>query len=238
MRLVLSLLLVLTACSAAPADPVALIDGWREVMRKQKSVRLDVRTEVDGKHPRTEAYAGVLHFSWMGGTPQWDVTAHVENRYGTTDYRSMRVHDDEYLSHSDLTLPPGKEFSSMELNDALWVGTLSVELSLAQREYSPSGAFSEIDRKTVRLVEHDGDRYVFAAGGVPHSGGFTDGDVRLVVEVDDENRPVRVERSAPTVDEQTERFTAVYSQWGTAPDVLRPPQEVVAKPKDVAAQRR
>ena len=69
MRLALSLLLVLTACSATPADPVALLDGWREVMRKQKSVRLDVKIEVDGKHPSKQAYAGVLHFSWMGGTP-------------------------------------------------------------------------------------------------------------------------------------------------------------------------
>ncbi|MEV6713470.1 hypothetical protein AB0M48_15690 [Lentzea sp. NPDC051208] len=238
MRLALSLLLVLTACSVTPADPVALLDGWREVMRQQKSVRLDVKIEVGGKHPHEQAYAGVLHFSGMGGTPQHDVTAHRESRYGTIDYRSVRVQDDDYLSHSDLTLPPGKEFSGMGLDDALWVGALSVELSLAQQAYAPSGAFSGIDRKTLRLTEHDGDRYVFAAGGVPHSGGYTNGDVRLVVEVDDENRPVRVERSAPTVDEQTERLTAVYSQWSTAPDVLRPPQEVVAKPKDVVVQRR
>ncbi|RDI23800.1 hypothetical protein [Lentzea flaviverrucosa] len=238
MRLALSLLLVLAACSATPADPVALLDGWRDAIGKQKSVRLDVKIDVEGKDPRKQTYAGVVHFSWMGGTPQWDVTAHVENRYRTTDYRSVSVQHDDYLSHSDLTLPPGKEFSSMGLNDAPWVGPLSVELSLAAKEYRPSGVFTGIDRKTVRLVEHDGDRYVFAAGGVPHSGGYTNGDVRLVVEVDDEDRVVRAERSTPSVDGQTERLTAVYSQWGTAPDVLRPPQEVVAKPKDVVAQRR
>ncbi|WP_439663618.1 hypothetical protein ACSHWB_20555 [Lentzea sp. HUAS TT2] len=238
MRLALALLLVLTACSAEPADPAALFDTWKQAMQRQASVRFDVKMDVEGRFPRKEAYAGVLHSSWMGGTTQQDVTAHAESRYGTTDYRWVSVKEDGFLQHSDLTLPPGKEFSSMGLNDALWVGTLSVELSLAEQRYRPSGVFTGIDRGTVRLTEHDGDRYVFAAGGVPHSGGYTNGDVRLVVEVDDQDRVVRAERSTPTVDGQKENFTAVYSQWGTAPDVLRPPQETVAKPKEVVAQRR
>ncbi|MET9227303.1 hypothetical protein [Lentzea sp. NPDC003310] len=240
----LALLLVLTACSAAPAgqvapaDPVALLDGWRQGTGRQKSVRFDVRIEVVGKIPRKQSYTGVLHSSWMGGTLQEDVTAHYESRDGTTDSRSVSVDHDRYLRHSDLTLPPGKEFSSMGLNDALWVGPLTTELTLASREYRPGSLFTKIDRKTVRLTGRDGDRYVFEAGGVPHSGSYANGDVRLVVEVDDEDRVVRVEQTTPTVDGQTEHLTAVYSQWGTAPDVPRPPAQTVAHPKEVKVDDR
>jgi tryptophan 2,3-dioxygenase len=60
--------------------------------------------------------------------------------------------------------------------------------------------------------------------------------VRLVIEVNDANRVVRVERTQPAF-KQHERATAVFSQWGTAPDVVLPPQETVANPKDVVARR-
>jgi hypothetical protein len=238
MRLALSLLLVLAACSSTPADPVALLEEWRWGALKQGSVRFDVQIQVEGKDPRRQTYVGVHHVSSGGGTTQEDVTAHSENRFRTTDYRWVTVGDDGYLQHSELTLPPGKTFTSMGLNDAPWVGPYTRDLSMATKDYHPGNLFSDIDRDTLRLTGREGDRYVFNAGGVPYSGGYTNGDVRLVVEVDDENRVVRVERSAPSFDKQQERLTAVYSQWGTAPDVLRPPRETVAKPKEVVAQRR
>ncbi|SFR22438.1 hypothetical protein SAMN04488564_106174 [Lentzea waywayandensis] len=238
MRLALSLLLVLTACSTTPADPVALLQEWRQTAQRQGSVRFDVKIEVEGKDPRRQSYAGVHHVGSGGATTQEDVTAHVENRYRTTDYRWVTVGDDGYLQHSGLTMPPGKTFSSMGLNDAPWVGPYSSDLSMATQDYHPGNLFGDIDRDTVRLTEQDGGRYVFSAGGVPHSGGYANGDVRLVVEVDDENRVVRVEQSGPSPDKQQACLTAVYSQWGTAPDVLRPPQETVAKPKEVLAVQR
>ncbi|GGN16252.1 hypothetical protein GCM10011609_66280 [Lentzea pudingi] len=236
MRLALTLLLVLSACSAAPADPVALVKGWTS--QRFESVRFDVRIQIEGKDPRSQTYAGVLHVGSGGATTQEDVTAHREAGEGTADYRRLVVGDDDYLSHSGLTLPPGKEFTSMGLNDAPWVGPYARDLSMATQDYHPGNLFGDLDRDTIRLVEHEDDRYVFSAGGVPYSGGYTKGDVRLVVEVDDENRPVRIEQTAPSFGKQLERRTVVYSQWGTAPDVLRPPQEKVAKPKDVVARRR
>ncbi|MFD9698438.1 hypothetical protein [Lentzea sp. NPDC059081] len=233
----LSLLLVLTACSSAPADPVALLKEWQQTIHEQKSVRFDVRIEVEGKDPRRETYAGVQHVGPGGATTQEDVTAHFESRNRSGDYRSVSLDHDAYLQHSDLTLPPGKTFSGMGLNDAPWVGPYSVELSLATKDYHPGNLFGDIDRKTVRLVEQEGNRYVFAAGGVPHSGGYENGDVRLVVETDDENRVVRVEQTTPSADEQERHLVAVYSQWGTAPDVLRPPRETVAAPEEVKVRK-
>lgn len=238
MRLALSLLLVLTACSTTPADPVALFKEWRWVAQEHRSVRFDVQIEVEGKDPLNRTYVGVHHVGSGGDTTQQDVTAHIESRHGTTDYRWMIVGDDGYLQHSGLTLPPGRTFSSMGLNDAAWVGPYASDLSMATQDYDPQSLFAGIGDETVRLVERNGGRYVFSAGGVPHSGGYTNGDVRLVVEVDDENRVVRVEQSTPTTDGQRKRLTAVYSQWGTAPDVLRPPQETVAKPREVVARQR
>ncbi|HUQ60472.1 hypothetical protein [Lentzea sp.] len=228
MRLALSLLLVLTACSSAPADPAALFREWRQAIQEYGSVRFDVTIE-----PRKRTFAGVQHIGNGGATAQQDVTAHIESKYRTIDYRSVQVGDDGYLQHSGLLLPPGKTFSAMGLNDAPWVGPYARDLSLDERYYHPGNLFADIDRDTVRLTEHSGTRYVFAAGGVPHSGGYTIGDVRLVVETDDENRVVRVEQTMPSFDKQQERLTAVYSQWGTAPDVLRPPRETVAHPKEV-----
>ena len=231
----LSLLLVLTACAAEPSDPRALLREWQWDSREQGSVRFDVKIEVEGEDPRRTSYAGVLHFGGGGATRQEDVTAHRESRWGSTDYRWLTVGDDGYLQHSRLTLPPGRTFSRMGLNDAPWVGPYARDLSLASQEYHPGNVFGDLDRDTLRLVEHEGGRYVFTAGGVPHSGGYARGDVRLVVEVDDEDRVVRVERSGPSADRQTERFTAVFSQWGTAPDVLPPPEQTVADPKEVKA---
>ncbi|GHH47258.1 hypothetical protein [Lentzea cavernae] len=233
MRLVLALLLVLTACAAEPADPAALLKRWRQEIQEQGSVRFDVQIQVEGEDPRQQTYAGVQHVGSAGATPQADVTAHRESKYGSTDYRWLTVGDDGYLQHSDLVLPPGKTFSGMGLNDAPWVGPYSRDLSMATQDYHPGNLFGDTDRDTLRLTERDGDRYVFTAGGVPHSGGHTNGDVRLVVEVDDENRVVRVEQSTPSADRQTRRLTAVYSQWGTAPDVLPPPRQTVADPKEV-----
>lgn len=237
MRLALSLLLALTACSSAPADPAALFKDWQWAIQKYGSVRFDVAITVEGKDPRKQTYVGVQHVSGGGGTTQEDVTAHVENRYRTIDYRSITAADGSFLQHSDLTMPPGKTFSSMELNAAPWVGPYAVELSMATQDYHPGNLFTDIDRKTVRLVEHEGNRYVFTAGGVPRSGGYVDGQVRLVVEEDDEGRVVRVEQSLPSPDRQQKNLTAVYSQWGTAPDVLRPAAETVAKPAEVVARR-
>ncbi|MGW6448488.1 hypothetical protein [Lentzea sp. NPDC055074] len=235
MRLALSLLLVLTACSTAQADPVALVKAWAS--QRYESVRFDVRIQIEGEDPRSQTYAGVLHVGSGGATTQEDVTAHREAREGTTDYRWLVVGDDDYLRHSKLTLPPGKEFTSMGLNDAPWVGPYARDLSMATQDYHPGNLFGDLDRDTLRLVEHEDDRYVFSAGGVPYSGGYTRGDVRLVVEVDDENRVVRLEQTAPSFGKQLERRTAVYSQWGTAPDVLLPPRQTVAHPKEVKAGR-
>ncbi len=234
MRLALSLLLVLTACSPAPADPVALIEEWLDVIRDQPSVRFTVEIQVEGDDPRRTAYAGVRHVDPTGGaTAQQDVTAHSEGRHHVTDYRAVTLGHDTYLQHSTLTMPPGKTFARMELNGTLWAGTYLSHLSIDEQRYHPGSLFGDVDRKTVRLTERSGNRYVFAAGGVPHSGGYANGDVRLVVEVDDDNRVVGVERSAPSADRQRERFTASYGQWGTAPDVLRPPEENVADPREV-----
>jgi hypothetical protein len=236
MRLALSLLLVLTACSAVPADPQALFKEWRWAIQKYGSVRFDVAIAIEGKDPRKQTYVGVQHVSGGGGTTQEDVTAHFESRDRPVDYRSITVDGDDYLQHSDLTMPPGRTFSSLGLNDAPWVGPYARDLSMATQDYHPGNMFSHIDRDTVRLVEHEDDRYVFSAGGVPYSGGYTRGDVRLVVEQDDEGRVVRIEQTAPSFGQQREHLTAVYSQWGTAPDVLRPAAETVAKPSEVVVR--
>jgi hypothetical protein len=237
MRLVLSLLLVVTACSATPADPQALFKAWRWAILEYESVRFDVAIDVQGKDPRKRTYAGVQHVSSGGATTQEDVTARFESRDRPVDYRSITVDGDSYLQHSDLTMPPGKTFSSMGLNDAPWVGPYVRDLSLATQDYHAANLFTRVDRDTVRLVEQEDDRYVFSAGGVPYSGGYTKGEVRLVVEQDDEGRVVRIEQTAPSFG-QREHVTAVYSQWGTAPDVLRPAAETVAKPTEVVARRR
>lgn len=80
MRHVLSLLLVLTACSAAPADPTTLFKDWRLAVQKHKSVRFDVAITVEGKDPRKKTYVGVQHVSGFDGTTQEDVTAHGQVR--------------------------------------------------------------------------------------------------------------------------------------------------------------
>ncbi|MET8757851.1 hypothetical protein [Lentzea sp. NPDC004782] len=237
MRPALCLLFVLTACSAASSDPAVLFRQWQWAVQKYQSVRFDVTIEVEGKDPRNRTYAGVQHVSSGGGTTQEDVTAHFEDRYRTTDYRLITVDGTSYLKHSDLTMPPGRTFSSMGLNDAPWVGPYAVELSMAGKDYQPGNLFGDIDRRTVRLVEHEDDRYVFTAGGVPRSGGYVDGPVRLVVEEDDEGRVVRVEQNLPSGDRQQEHLIAAYSQWGTAPDVQPPPPQTVAKPAEVVARR-
>ncbi len=59
MRLALSLLLVLAACSPAPADPKVLLKEWLDVIRRQESVRFTVRIEVEGRDPRRRTFAGV-----------------------------------------------------------------------------------------------------------------------------------------------------------------------------------
>jgi hypothetical protein len=164
MRPALTLLLVLTACSAAPSDPVALLKSWRT--SDYGSVRFDVRIAVEGDDPSSRTYAGVLHVANGGAVEQEDVTAHSVSRSGTTDYRWVTAGRDRCLKHSDLTLPPGKEYSGMGLNDAPWVGSYTRDLRMAAKDYHPSGLFDEIDRDTLRLVEHEDDRYVFSAGGV------------------------------------------------------------------------
>lgn len=237
MRLALSLLLVLGACSAAPADPAALFTEWLDVVRRQQSVRFNVEIKVEGKDPRRSTYAGVRHVNTNGGaTTQLDVTAHNENRHGVTDYHAATLGHDTYLQHSRLTTPQGKTFVHLDLNATVWSGTYLTSLSMDERQYHPGNLFTDIDRKTLRLTERSGNRYVFNAGGIPHSGGFTQGDVRLVVEVDDDDRVVRVEQTGPSPDGQQERRTAVYSQWGTAPDVLRPADQTVAKPSEVVVR--
>ncbi|SER99627.1 hypothetical protein [Lentzea albida] len=226
----LPLLLVLTACSPSPADPVALLREWRQTIQSQGSVRFDVTVE-----PRKRTFAGVLHVASGGATAQQDVTAHIEGEHRVVDYRSVRVGDESYLQHSALVLPPGRTFSGMGLNDAPWVGPYASDLSLDERYYHPGNLFADVDRTTLRLTEHDGDRYVFTAGGVPRSGGYTIGEVRIVVQTDDEDRVVRIEQTTPSTDRRQQRLVAVYSQWGTAPDVLPPPRQTVAHPKEVRA---
>ncbi|HEX8867939.1 MAG TPA: hypothetical protein VF821_19930 [Lentzea sp.] len=237
MRLALSLLLVLTACSTAPADPKALLDQWLDVIRWQKSVRFTVEIEVEGTDPRRRTFAGVQHVNTGGGaTEQRDVTGHLEQRYGTTDYRALTLGNDVYLQHNDLTLPPGKTFARLETQGASWTWNYLTNLSLNENDYHPGSLFSDLDRDTLRLVEHHGNRYELSAGGVPHSGSYVHGDVRLVVEVDSENRVVRAERTGPSADRQQEHRVATYSQWGTAPDVLRPAEQTVAKPAEVTVK--
>ncbi|MGW6930515.1 hypothetical protein ACWGE0_10655 [Lentzea sp. NPDC054927] len=239
MRLALSLLLVLAACAPAPADPVALLDEWLDVVRRQESVRFTVEIKVEGKDPRRRTYAGVQHINTGGGaTTQRDLIAHFESRWGVTDYRALILDDDTYLQHNELTLPPGKTFALLDTQGATWTWSYLTDLSLNENDYHPGSVFGDLDRGTLRLVEHTGNRYVFSAGGVPHSGSYVNGDVRLVVDVDDDGRVVRAERSGPSVDRQQEHRVAEYSQWGTAPDVLRPAQETVAKPAEVSVRER
>jgi hypothetical protein len=239
MRLAVSLLLVLAACAPAPADPVALLDGWLATIRKQKSMRFNVEIKIEGNDPRQRTFAGVMHIDTGGGAvSQQDVTGHLQQRYGVTDYRAVSLDQDIYLQHNDLTLPPGKTFAALEVQGTSWVWHYLTNLSMSENDYHPSSVFSDLDRGTLRLVEHTDNRYEFSAGGVPHSGSYVNGDVRLVVVVDDEDRVVRAERSGPSFDRQRERRIAEYSQWGTAPDVLRPTRETVAKPADVVVRGR
>ena len=239
MRLALSLLLVLSGCAAAPADPVALLDQWLDTVREQESVRFNVEITVEGNDPRRRTFAGVLHVNTNGGAvTQQDVTAHMQQRYGVTDYRAVSLDQDVYLQHNDFTLPPGKTFARLETQGTIWVWRYLTNLSLAETDYHPGNLFRDLDRDTIRLVSHDDNRYEFSAGGVPHSGSYVQGDVRLVVHVDDEDRVVRAERSGPSVDRQQERSVAEYSQWGTAPDVLRPVDQSVAKPAEVVVRER
>ncbi|MEU0880242.1 hypothetical protein ABZ345_16700 [Lentzea sp. NPDC005914] len=239
MRLVLSLLLVLTACSSAPADPKTLLDQWLDVIRRQKSVRFNVEIKAEGNDPWRRTFAGVQHVNLGGGAiEQRDVTAHTEYRYGVTDYRAVVLGNDTYLQHDELTLPPGKTFAVLETQGASWTWNYLTNLSLNENDYHPGSVFGDLDRDTLRLIEHTGDRYVFSAGGVPHSGSYVNGDVRLVVEVDDDDRVVKAERTGPSADRQQEHRIASYSQWGTAPDVLRPAAETVAKPAEVVVRGR
>lgn len=239
MRLALSLLLVLAGCAAAPADPVALLDQWLDTVREQESVRFSVEIRVEGDDPRRRTFAGVMHVDRNGGAvTQQDVTAHVEQRYGVTDYRAVSLDQDVYLQHDDLTLPPGKAFARLDTRGTIWVWNYLTNLTLAQNDYHPGNVFRDLDRATIRLVSHDGNRYEFSAGGVPHSGSYVKGGVRLVVHVDDEDRVVRVERSGPSVGRQQESGVAEYSQWGTAPAVLRPVDPSVAKPAEVVVRER
>lgn len=239
MRLALSLLLVLAGCAGAPADPVALLDQWLDTIREQESVRFNVEIKVEGNDPRRRTFAGVLHVNRNDGTvTQQDVTAHMQQRYGVTDYRAVRFDQGVYLQHNDLTLPPGKTFARLETQGVSWVWNYRTNLTLTEIDYHPGNVFHDLDRGTIRLVLHDDNRYEFSAGGVPHSGSYVQGDVRLVVVVDDEDRVVRAERSGPSVDRQQERSVAEYSQWGTAPDVLRPVDQSVAKPAEVVVRER
>ncbi|MET9626834.1 hypothetical protein ABZX92_05155 [Lentzea sp. NPDC006480] len=239
MRLALSLLLVLTACATVPADPKALLDQWLDVVRRQQSVRFNVEIKVEGNDPRRRTYAGVQHINTGGGAvEQKDVTAHAESRWGVTDYRAMILDRDTYLQHNELTLPTGKSFAVLETQGASWTWHYLTSLSLNEQEYDPGSVFADLDRDTLRLVGHDGDRYEFSAGGVPHSGGYTQGEVRLVVEVDASDRVLKAERTGPSADRQQEHRIASYSQWGTAPDVLRPAAETVAKPAEVVVRGR
>ncbi|WP_086661127.1 hypothetical protein [Lentzea kentuckyensis] len=239
MRLALSLLLVLAGCTAAPADPVALLGRWLDTIREQESVRFKVEIEVEGDDPRRRTFAGVMHVNRNGGAvAQQDVTAHVQQRYGVTDYRAVSLDQDVYLQHDDLTLPPGKTFARLETQGMSWCWNYLTDLSLAEIDYHPGNVFRDLDRETIRLVAHDDNRFEFSAGGTPHSGSYVQGDVRLVVLVDDEDRVVRAERSGPSVDRQRERSVAEYSQWGTAADVLRPVDPSVAKAAEVVVHER
>lgn len=239
MRLALSLLLVLAACAPAPADPVALLDRWLDVIRRQKSVRFNVEIKIEGNDPRRRAYAGVQHINTSGGvTTQRELTAQFESKYGNSEYHAVILDHDTYLRYDELVLPPGKTFAALDLQGANWTASYLTNLSLNESDYHPGSVFGDLDRDTLRLVEHDDNRYVFGAGGAPHSGSYVQGEVRLVVEVDDGDRVVKAERNGPSHDRQQERRIAEYSQWGTAPDVLRPPQETVAKPAEVVVRKR
>lgn len=92
--------------------------------------------------------------------------------------------DDRYLQHSDLTMPPGKTFSSTGINDAPWVGPYVRDLSLATQDYHAANLLTRVDRDTVRLVEQE----------------------------ENEGRVVRIEQTAPSFG-QRGHVTAVYSQW-------------------------
>ena len=239
MRLALLLLLALTACGTpAPADPAAMIDQWRDAIRRQESVRFNVEIVVEGNDPRRRTFAGVQHTDTSGGaTTQREVTAHFQSRHGVTDYRAVILGDDTYLQHDEFTLPPGRTLAHLNPKGGTWVWSYLTNLSISEQDYHPGSLFGGIDRGTLRLVEQVDRRWVFSAGAVPESGRGK-GQVRLVVEVDDDGHVVRVEQTAPSVDGQQERFTGVYSQWGTAPDVLRPPAETVAKPAEVVVRAR
>ncbi|MDT7785833.1 MAG: hypothetical protein QOF58_4252 [Pseudonocardiales bacterium] len=239
MRLALSLLLVLTACSTAPADPKALLDQWLDVVRRQKSVRFNVEIKAEGNDPWRRTFAGVQHINTGGGAiEQKDVTAHSEYRHLVTDYRAVILYPDTYLQHNEFTLPAGKSFAVMETQGASWTWSYLTNLSISENDYDPGSVFTDVDRGTLRLVSHSGNRYEFSAGGVPRSGGYTEGEVRLVVEVDASDRVIKAERTGPSFDRQQEHRIATYSQWGTAPDVLRPAAETVAKPAEVVVRGR
>jgi hypothetical protein len=181
----------------------------------------------------------VQHVNTSGGAvEQQDVTAHNESRFGVADYRAVTLDNSVYLQSSDLTMPQGRTFALLALNGTSWAGARMSSLSIDERQFDPGSLFTDVDRDTLRLVERSGNHYVFNAGGVPRSGGYTHGDVRLVVDVDDEDRVVAVEQTGPSGDRQQERRVHSYSQWGTAPDVLRPAAETVAKAADVVVRGR
>ncbi|HEU5474265.1 MAG TPA: hypothetical protein VFV67_26760 [Actinophytocola sp.] len=239
-RLLPVLLLLLTGCGggapAAAADPVELLDRWRDAMAHQGSVRFEVDTRAEGRDPWHTTWSGVLHLAtsgFLGTTKDSDVTMRHESKYGRSGYHVVDFDDtrETYVEHTRLRLPVGKSFVRLDRDTQVpWVWDLTRQISMDSNDFHPSALFGDLDRDTLRLVAATGDRYVLAAGRAEESNPATSAssEVTLTVWTDDADRVTRAEQSSVGEDRQQHHTTTVFADWGAAPPVRRPPADTVA----------
>lgn len=226
------------------ADPIGLLDKWKEAMLRQESVRFEVETRAEGPDPRQTTWSGTLHLAttgFIGATLDAEITMRHQSRFGPRSYHAVEFDQgsETYIEHDQLTLPAGKKYVKIDYKAQVsWMWEVDRQISMDSNTYHPSGLFADLDRDTLRLVEATDDRYVLTAGRAVESNPATadDAPVTLTVWVDDKDRVTRAEQVSRGEDRHPYNKTTVLSDWGSAPPVQRPSPRIVASPAEVTAQ--